>query len=110
MCLERLRGLRMTGKEVRCVVFASAFAADVIMMYCFGESYNRLEAPDFDALGYDCGHALVTWGPLMKHLIWILWTIQSLPKFIANRMGVAIVAFNDLNDVRELLSDDKVPC
>ncbi len=113
-CLERLRGLAKTGEEFRIVVVASAFSTgrripniefsrlmklDVIMMYCFGKSHNRLEAPDFDVIGYESGHQAVYLGFLMKHMIWILWTIKSLPDFVVKRLGIALAAFVELNAV-----------
>ncbi len=69
------------------------------MTYCFGRSYCRLEEPDFDEAGYDATHGAASLGWVMKHMIWILWTIKSLPEFFLRRIGVALAAFVDLNTV-----------
>lgn len=72
---------------------------DVIMMYCFGRSYDRLAAPDFDAPGYEAGHAAASTGNLMKHNIWILRIVQALPDAIVMKMGTALAAFVILTNV-----------
>lgn len=73
---------------------------DVIMTYCFGRSYRRLEEPDFDAVGHDAGHGAASLGWVMKHNFWILWIVQHLPQFVVRRLGIALAAFVDLNAVR----------
>lgn len=72
---------------------------DVIMMYCFGRCYNRLAAPDFDAVEYDASHKTIALGLWIKHNIWILWIVRSLPDFIVKRLGRSLAGFATLTQV-----------
>jgi hypothetical protein len=74
---------------------------DVIMNYCFGRSFNRLEADDFDAGGYDRTHTFATGGWVLKHNYWILMIVKSLPEFVTIQLGGALGAFTKLTQVRE---------
>jgi hypothetical protein len=74
-------------------------SADVIMNYCFGRSFNRLEANDFDVVGYDRTHVFATGGWVMKHNYWILWIIKSLPEWATIQLGGALSVFTKLTQV-----------
>ncbi len=115
--IGRLRGLEKSGEVIRCVVAASAFSAgkdspivlilltatngsrDVIMTYAFGRSYKRLEKADFDAHEYDSTHAAASFGWVIKHFVWILSIVKSLPTFAQKAMGEALATFVTLQDV-----------
>lgn len=70
------------------------------MMYSFGFCHKRLESPDFAALRYDANHEGGLMGPVIKHNIWILWIIQSLPSFAVKQLGPALAAFVEMKEVR----------
>lgn len=70
------------------------------MMYAFGRSYKRLEKPDFDVAEYDSTHDAASFGWVIKHFVWILWMVKSLPKFAQKSMGQALATFVTLQDVR----------
>lgn len=66
------------------------------MTYAFGRSHNRLENPDFGREIYEAGHEGGMLGPVMMHLKWILFTIQSLPASVVKSMGPAMAAFVEM--------------
>jgi hypothetical protein len=70
------------------------------MMYSFGFCHKRLETPDFAAHRYDANHEGGLMGPIIKHNIWILWLIQSLPSFIVKHLGTALAAYVEMKQVR----------
>lgn len=114
-CIERLRTLRESGDVLRLVIVVSAFAngkyepcgyleftncdVDVVMMYAFGRNFNRLEQPDFDAAGYAAFHNNATLGNLMRHMIWIMRIVKSLPDFVVKKMGADLTTFQKVQAV-----------
>ena len=83
-------------------ISANVFA-DVIMMYTFGRSYNRLEVPDFDPLNHELMHEGSKTLTVMKHLIWIFRIVQSLPEFMLSQMGYQLATLVELRNVRSFL-------
>lgn len=73
--------------------------ADVIMMYTFGRTYNRLEAPDFDAANHEVNHEAGKMGTLIRHEVWILRIILALPESILQRLGPALAGQVELKNV-----------
>lgn len=69
------------------------------MTYAFGKSQNRLENPDFGAEVYEAGHEGGLLGPVMMHLKFILFTIQSLPNSVVKSLGPAMAAFVEMRQV-----------
>jgi len=66
------------------------------MMYLFGKSYNRLECPDFNEAWYEIDHQGTAWGPLMRHMVWILRIIEAMPECMLKKLGPALAAFMGL--------------
>jgi hypothetical protein len=114
-CVARFRDLKGSGDVARLVVITSAFAngsfefcqyvddadsdADVIMVYSFGRTYNRLERPDFDVAAYEATHNRTMMGNLMRHMIWLMWIIKSLPFFVAKRLFPDVISLREVEAV-----------
>jgi hypothetical protein len=69
------------------------------MMYTFGRSYRRLEAPDFDPANHESMHESSKTLTLMKHAIWIFRIIQALPEFLLAHMGYDLATLVELKNV-----------
>lgn len=67
-----------------------AFAAltiDVITEYCFGQSYDSTNKPDFDARWLDMTNGIAMGTHLMCHFNFLLRIVSSLPDWFAKRLS-----------------------
>lgn len=81
----------------------SKSSTDVIMKYCFGRSYHRLEALDFDLFNYESYHEGTKSGFTMKHFIWILRILFALPESWLASIGPDLAALVELRHVSSFL-------
>ena len=85
---------------------------DVVGQYAFGRSDHRLDAPTFDPTFHDASIAGLNMSHLIKHMPWILTTMQMLPDkitiFLDPNMGSYIKLQRDVRkQVAEVRSNAK---
>jgi hypothetical protein len=72
---------------------------DVVMQYCFGRSDHRVEADGFDPEFHHTSFAAATANAFMRHMNWIMRTIQRLPESWTIHMGPEMLSFIKLKRV-----------
>ncbi|KAL1592011.1 hypothetical protein SLS60_011603 [Paraconiothyrium brasiliense] len=80
------------GEVVQMEYAYSAFANDVVMQYCFGQSDHHIEAPEFDPSFHKTSFGAAKAIALMKHLPWFLLIMWALPGSVAMKIGDEVSA------------------
>ncbi|KAK4067258.1 uncharacterized protein Triagg1_7701 [Trichoderma aggressivum f. europaeum] len=90
----------------------SALTNDVIMEYCFAQSYNRLEASDFDPSYKHASHRGVRLAQIAKHvqlLRWMAKAMLALPESVLVKCGSTFEMFlveRKIDDLQQHESKD----
>ncbi|KAL4990946.1 cytochrome P450 [Aspergillus falconensis] len=90
---SRLDGFTFTGKDVDLGIALTAFAADVITEYCFGQSLGLIGKDDFGKEWIEMVSAPSELGHLVKQCPWILVVCRWAPRALVRSLvpGVALL-------------------
>ncbi|MCJ1321263.1 hypothetical protein MMC15_006607 [Xylographa vitiligo] len=87
----------------------TAFANDVVMEYCFGQSEHRLDqadfAPDFHNASVDIGIG----SAFLRQMFWIYHILQGLPQRLAVLISPSVKAIFHLQNVRQFPDPSDAP-
>ncbi|KAL5003669.1 cytochrome P450 [Aspergillus recurvatus] len=90
---NRLNEFSFTGKDVNLGIALTAFAADVITEYCFGQSLGLVGKDDFGKEWIEMVNAPSELGHLVKQCPWILVVCRWAPRVFVRALvpGVALL-------------------
>ena len=77
---ERITEFRASGQPITLQVVFTALTADVISLYCYGESYDLLSKPDFDP---DMYQSIASGGELallLRQYPWVFTAFMAMPR------------------------------
>ena len=98
--LDRLEGIKASGKPVNLLYLYSAFTNDLITEYAFGVSYNWLEAPEFNNMFFNFITSFHEMGAIANMFSWWMPLINSLPAWANKMIDPGYVAFQEFVNVR----------
>jgi cytochrome P450 len=96
-CVEKLIQRLKDEKGEGIVNLNNAYAAmtmDIICSYCFGESMNSLDRPEYGKEWLDMLHAGIQMRPLGRQFPWLVNTLFDIPPHLAARFSADIARIN----------------
>ena len=83
---ERFREFQASQETLKLRTAFAAMTADVVSLYCYGESYDYLSRPDFHQDLYETVASTGELGLLLKHAPWLYQVLESLPLWLIRRL------------------------